>query len=135
MDVGARTELWRGDRMVIVKPECGGWVVIRAGIGSFTEEGQCHGTETSQIQNERKRNPDSRTGVHSLTIKAAPFQIPFSIVSYLNNGPTINCRCGFVFAILKFRDLSVADIDAIDCNCELDVYGDTFGSVSGFCGA
>ena len=39
---------------------------------------------------------------HSLTIKAAPLQIPLSTVSYLSNGPTINCKCGFIFAILKF---------------------------------
>jgi len=65
---------------------------------------------------------------HSLTIKAAPLQTPFSIVSYLNNGPTISCKCGFVFAILKFRDLSKAVIDEIDCKCELDVNGDTFSA-------
>jgi len=62
---------------------------------------------------------------HSLTIRAAPFQIPFSIVSYLNNGPTINCKCGFVFATLKFWDLSTADIDEIDCKCELEANDDT----------
>ena len=70
------------------------------------------------------------TRAYSLTIKAAPLQTPFSIVSYLNNGPTINCRCGFIFATLKFRDLSVAVIDDIDCKCELDVNGDPFESTS-----
>jgi len=54
-------------------------------------------------------------------------------VSYLNNGPAISCKCGFIFAILKFLDLSVAVIDDIDCKCELDVNGDKFRSVSTCC--
>ena len=69
-----------------------------------------------------------RKEVHSLTTKTAPFHTPFSIVSYLNSGPTKNCRWGFVFATLKLRDLSTADIAEIDCKCELDVSGDTSGS-------
>ena len=71
---------------------------------------------------------------HSLTTRTAPLQTPLSIVSYLNNGPTMNCKCGFIFAILKFRDLSWADIVEIDCKCELDVNVDTLESGSMPCG-
>ena len=69
----------------------------------------------------------------SLTINAAPLQIPFSIVSYLSNGPTINCRCGVVLATLKCRDLSTAVIDEIESKFEVEVRGDT-PSISIFCG-
>ena len=32
MDMCRRAEFWRGKRMVVIEPECGRWVVIRAGI-------------------------------------------------------------------------------------------------------
>jgi len=79
-----------------------------------------------------ERNAISNRHTHCLS---KPLQTPSSIVSYLNNGPTINCRCGFIFATLKFLDLSVAVIDEIDCGCELDVNGGMFGSVSVCCWA
>jgi len=123
MDVGGRAEFRCGEGMVIVESECGSRVVIRTGVRSFIERvcqaPKCHNIEA------RKWKTHSQRKAHSLTIRAAPLQIPFSIVSYLNNGPTINSRCGFVFATRKFRDLSTAVIDEIDCKCELDVSGDT----------
>lgn len=45
-------------------------------------------------------------------------------MSYLNKGPTINCKCGVVLAILKCRDLSTAVIDGIEFEFEIDVRGD-----------
>ena len=91
------------------------------------------GSEVPQFKRKEKKNTFSNQG-DSLTIKAAPFQTPFSIVSYLNNGPTISCKCGFVFATLRLYDLSTAVIDEIECKCELDPYGGVYGSESAFCG-
>lgn len=73
----------------------------------------------------KKNGERSLKKAHSLTIRAAPLQTPFSIVSYLNSGPTRTCRWGFIFAILRFLDLSTAVIDEIDCKCELELSGDT----------
>lgn len=77
---------------------------------------------------------DNLGRAHSLTTKTAPFHIPFSIVSYLSNGPTINCKCGVVLATLRCRDLSRADIVEIGCKFALEVCGD-MSSRSMFCGA
>jgi len=131
--MGTWAELGRRERMVIVEFERGWWVVIRAGVRSFCREfGSGHKTPRIIKKGQKKCILER---AHSLTTNAAPLQTPFSIVSYLNNGPTINCKCGFVFATLKFRDLSVADIDDIDCKCELDVSGDEIESVSVYCWA
>lgn len=128
MDMGRLAEFRCGEGMVIVKSECGSWVVIRTGIRSYIECGchvpGCHSGGARKWKTHCKK-------VYSLTIRAAPLQIPFSIVSYLNNGPTINSKYGFIFATRKFRDLSTAVIDEIGCKCKLDVSGDTVsGSVS-----
>lgn len=98
MDLCGRAGFGCGGRMVVVESECRGWVVMRIGIRSFVEREsqspECHNWEA------RERREHSQK-VHSLTIRAAPLQIPFSIVSYLNSGPTISCKCGFVLATLK----------------------------------
>ena len=129
MDMCRGAEFRRGKGMVIVESECRVWVVIRVAIRSFIEKID----QGPEYHNQEARKWKAHfQKAHSLTIRAAPFQMPFSIVSYLNNGPTINCKCGLVLAIFKFRDLSAADIDEIDCKCEFEVSGDTLsGSV--FC--
>ena len=132
MDLAACAEIRRREGMVIVEPDYGLWVIIRAGIRGFAEkDGQTHDTTTQKTGKEKL----VLERAHSLTIKTAPFQTPFSIVSYLNNGPTISSKCGLIFTTLKFRDLSVADIEAIESSCELDVNSDAFRSESMSCGA
>ena len=44
----------------------------------------------------------------------------------------LDCGCGFIFAILGFRHLSVSAIDDIDRKREPDATGDRFGAGSGF---
>ena len=89
MDMCRRAEFRRGEGMVIVESEYGGWVVIRAGIRSLVECGS--GSRMPRLRREGTEDAFAKKP-HSPTIRAAPLQIPFSIVSYLSNGPTITCK-------------------------------------------